>query len=143
MPYDKKYYEKNKEKILKQRKERYEKNKEEILERQQKYNQTENGKKTQQKYKQSEKGKESDKRYAQTEKGKKASRIKKWKQMKVNCDDWDALYEYYINCWECENCGVELIEGNYGNNKRCLDHCHITGLFRNVLCHSCNLLRGK
>jgi len=113
----------------------------------QKYRQSEKGKevrqKYNQKYRQSEKAKEAKQKYNQTEKGKKANRIYAWKQMKVICDDWDALYEYYVNCWECENCGVELIEGNYGNNKKCLDHCHITGLFRNVLCHSCNLLRGE
>jgi len=95
----------------------YEKNKKEILERQQKYD--------------------------QSEAGKKKHRISDWKQMGVKSDDYNELYEYYINCWECENCGVELVEGNYGNNKRCLDHCHITGLFRNVLCNYCNVLRGK
>jgi len=132
----KKYYEKNKEKIKEQRKES-----------DKRYAQSEKGKETRQKYKQSEKGKEQVKKiqeeYRLTEAGKKSFRISGWKQMKVNCDDWDELYEYYKNCWECENCGVELIEGNYGNNKRCLDHCHITGKFRNVLCHYCNVLRGE
>ena len=75
--------------------------------------------------------------------GKKSIRISDWKLSGVKCDDWNELYEYYVNCWECENCGVELIEGLYGNNKKCLDHCHITGKFRNVLCHYCNLLRDK
>jgi len=95
------------------------------------------------KYAQSEKGKERKQKYSQSEKGKKTDRISVWKQRKVICDDWDALYEYYVNCWECENCGVELIEGLYGNNKRCLDHCHITGKFRNVLCNYCNILRRE
>ena len=109
----------------------------------QKYYQSEKGKETRQKYRQSEKCKESDKRYNQTEAGKKSFRIYAWKQRKVICDDWDALYEYYVNCWECENCGVELVEGHTALNKRCLDHCHITGKFRNVLCHYCNLLRKE
>jgi len=123
---------KDKEKQKKTKQKYYEKNKKEILERQQKYygENKEKIKKTQQKY-------------DQTEEGKKSYRIRRWKRMKVICDDWDALYEYYINCWECENCGVELIEGNYGNNKRVLDHCHKTGKFRNVLCNSCNVLRGE
>jgi len=98
-------------------KEYYEKNKEELKEKQQKY--------------------------AQTEKGKKANRIKQWKQKGVKSDNFNELYEYYVNCWECENCGVELIEGRFGNNKRCLDHSHKTGLFRNVLCSYCNVLRGE
>jgi len=115
--YDKKYREKNEKKIKENKKKYSKENAERLNEKQQKYR--------------------------QTEAGRKSERINAWKKMKVICDDWDALYEYYVNCWECENCGVELIEGQFGNNKRVLDHCHITGKFRNVLCHYCNLLRDK
>jgi len=128
-------------------KEYYEKNKEEIKEQVKKYKQSEKGKeaqqKAEQKYKQSEKGKEAKQKYKQSEKGKETRRIFVWKQLGVKCDDWNELYEYYINCWECENCGVELVEGHTANNRRCLDHCHKTGKFRNVLCSYCNLLRGE
>ena len=48
----------------------------------------------------------------------------------------------YINTTNCEECNIELIEGRYGNNKKCLDHCHKTGEFRNVLCQTCNVRRG-
>jgi len=112
---------------------------------QEKYKQSEKGKEAQQKaqkkYQQTEKYKEARQKFLQSEKGKKSIRISDWKLSGVKCDDWNELYEYYVNCWECENCGVELIEGNYGNNKRVLDHCHKTGKFRNVLCNSCNILR--
>jgi len=122
-------------------------NAERLNEKQQKYLQSEKGKEVRQKYAQSEKGKEvkqkSQQKYYNTEHGKKVRRIKNWESSGVKSDDWDALYEYYFNCWECENCGVELIEGLYGNNKKCLDHCHKTGEFRNVLCNFCNLLRDK
>jgi len=132
----KKYYEKNKEKIKEQRKES-----------DKRYAQSEKGKEAIQKYEQSEKGKERRQKYKQnynqTEHGKKSYRINRWIYIGVKSDNFDELYEYYLNCWECENCGVELIEGNYGNNKKCLDHCHITGKFRNVLCHFCNVLRGE
>jgi len=115
--YDKKYREKN-EKKIKERKQKYrEENAERLNEKQQKYR--------------------------LTEAGRKCERINAWKKIGVISDNFDELYEYYFNCWECENCGVELIEGRYGNNKRCLDHCHKTGEFRNVLCHRCNLLRGE
>jgi len=159
-----KYYEGNKEKINERRRKlaqrekakevkreadkkyaQSEKGKEVKQKAMQKYNQTEKGKevkqKAQQKYNQSEKAKEAKQKYYNTEHGKKARRIKNWESSGVKSDDWNALYEYYKNCWECENCGIELIEGNYGNNKKCLDHCHITGLFRNVLCNYCNILR--
>ena len=88
-----------------------------------------------------EQRKEYNKEYYQTEAGKKSNRISKWKQRGVINDDFIALYNYYLNCKNCEGCNIELQEGYFGNNKRCLDHDHQTGLFRNVLCHSCNLKR--
>jgi len=112
-------------------------------EKQKEYHNSEKGKEVKQKYQQSEKGKETRQKYRQTEEGKKSERIADWKRMGVKSDDYNELYEYYINCWECENCGVELVEGIYYNNKRVLDHCHKTGKFRNVLCSYCNLLRGE
>jgi hypothetical protein len=87
--------------------------------------------------------KEYAKNYRETDKGIKSRRIGHWKNRGVIHDNFDELYEYYINCKECENCGVELIEGMYGNNRRCLDHCHKTGKFREILCNSCNLLKKE
>jgi hypothetical protein len=88
-----------------------------------------------------ENSKDKIKEYNKTEQGKKINRISTWKSYGIINDDFDALYEYYINCNNCEECGIELIEGIYGSNKRCLDHDHETGLFRNVLCNTCNLRR--
>ena len=90
-----------------------------------------------------EKIKEKNKEYRKTEAGKKTYRITTWKQHGVVCDDWDKLYDKYINTWNCEHCNKKLIEGMYGNNKRCLDHDHQTGLFRAVLCHYCNVIVFK
>ena len=46
----------------------------------------------------------------------------------------DELYERYINSTECELCNKE-----YKNTTdRHLDHDHTTGLFRNIVCCSCN-----
>ena len=39
-------------------------------------------------------------------------------------------------CWQC---GVILTTGKVRTSTtKCLDHCHITGLFRAILCHCCN-----
>ncbi len=86
--------------------------------------------------------KEQRKEHYQTEVGKKVNRVSKWKQIGVINDDYNALYDKYINCKNCEQCNIELQEGNFGANKRVLDHDHQTGEFRNVLCHLCNVRRG-
>ena len=86
--------------------------------------------------------KEQKKEYQKTDNGKKSLRIASWKQLGVISDDFNELYEKYINTNNCDNCDVELIHGMFGNNKKCLDHCHTTGQFRNVLCHGCNIRRG-
>ena len=109
-----KYYQKNKEKILKQKKEYCEKNKEEIAKQK--------------------------KEYKQTERGKKCQRIDNWKHRGVKCDDWDKLYDYYVSVKYCEECNCLL--DDCSKSRKCLDHSHTTGLFRNVLCHICNVKRG-
>ena len=87
--------------------------------------------------------KEYEKKYRKTDQGKKSQRIKDWKQVGLICEDYDKIYEIYINTWECDNCGIELIGGNRGSNKKCMDHSHRTGLFRNILCNKCNVNRIK
>ena len=80
------------------------------------------------------KNKEKNKEYYSTPKGKKVSIISHWKQYGLIADNMDELYERYLNSTNCELCGNE-----YKNTRdRCLDHDHNTGLFRNVVCHSCN-----
>ena len=83
------------------------------------------------------------KEYRKTEAGKKASRITTWKSRGVVCDDWDALYNKYINCKNCEKCKCELVEGSGSGNNKHLDHDHTTGLFRNILCGKCNINEKK
>ena len=60
-----------------------------------------------------------------------------WKSRGVNIDNFDEIYDRYIKSSQCELC-----ETPYKNNKnRCLDHCHTTGKFRNVVCRRCNILK--
>ncbi len=88
-----------------------------------------------------EKIKESKQEWSQTDQGKKSNRISVWKQSGLISEDYDKIYELYINTWECNNCGIELVEGFHGSNHRCMDHNHKTGLFRNILCNTCNTIR--
>ena len=114
--YQKEYQQKNKEKIAETQKEYYEANKEKLIKQ--------------------------TKEYRETEKGKKIKSISKWKSRGVISDNFDELYDKYINTKKCENCDIEFIDGDVSMNKRCLDHDHLTGQFRNVLCNTCNIARG-
>jgi len=83
------------------------------------------------------------KKYRESEAGIKSARISCWKQMGVISDDYDVLYTKYKETTQCEECNVELVEGNKGKNKKTLDHDHKTGAFRNIVCCSCNVKRGN
>ena len=83
------------------------------------------------------------KNYRESEAGKKSARISCWKQFGVISNDYDALYIKWKETTNCEECDVELIEGNKGQNKKMLDHNHNTGEFRNIICHRCNVIRGN
>lgn len=78
-----------------------------------------------------------------SETGKKSARISVWKQGGVISNDYDALYIKWKETTHCEECNVELIEGNEGTHKKTLDHDHNTAAFRNILCHTCNVKRGN
>jgi len=75
------------------------------------------------------------------EKSDKSCRIAKWKSRGVISEDYNKLYEYYLSIEECENCCIELNQD--GATIKCLDHCHQTGEFRNILCKVCNTTRDQ
>lgn len=115
--YQKLWYQKNKSRLLEKQKEYDEKNKDKI--------------------------KEYYKQYNETEKGIKGNRISNWKFKGVIHQNFDELYEKYINTEFCELCSVKLTEDKRTTHTtRCLDHCHESGEFRNVVCHRCNTKRG-
>ena len=67
----------------------------------------------------------------------KSSKKKYWKWVGVNMDNFDEIYNRYINSSQCELC-----DKIYDKQRdRCLDHCHTTGKFRNVVCQKCNALK--
>jgi len=138
----KEYYEKNKEKILLQKKEYHQKNKEKIKIKDKEYYEKNKEKIAKQKREYREKNKEKIKEYSQSEKGKICRTIAQWKLAGLICESRDE-YEYIYDRWlfseRCEEpkCNKEYTKDNIKN----MDHCHLTGLFRNILCHSCNTKR--
>jgi len=48
------------------------------------------------------------------------------------------IYEGYIRASNCELCGNPF----KSLTDRCMDHCHETGKFRNIVCNKCNLCKS-
>ena len=83
---------------------------------------------------------EQQKKWNKTPTGIKSRKIHDWKRSEGMSLDYDfnIIYDIYIDCKVCDYCNVELVEGMYGSNKKCLDHHHITGEIRGILCNTCN-----
>jgi len=124
----KKWREKNKEKIAERKKEYQKENKEKIAEYNKEY-------KKENKEKIAEYQKEYHKEYDKTPQGIKSNTISGWKSYGLVHEDYDALYETYLQTKECNVC-KKVFETSYD---RCMDHDHTTGLFRQVLCRGCNI----
>jgi len=123
----------NKEKIAAQRKARYEANKEKVAAQAKAWNEANKDKKAARQKAYYDANKNKIAAYLKTEQGRKNNRTSGWRRMGVN-NVTDELYDYYMNCSNCEACGKEFTE----TIKRFLDHDHDTGDFRYVLCASCN-----
>ena len=90
-----------------------------------------------------DKFKEYQKKYYKTPAGIKSRIIGGWKDKGIITDDYDVLYDRYLDCKNCEDCGCEYGKRGDGSGKfKCLDHDHETGLFRNFLCCGCNRKRN-
>ena len=93
-------------------------------------------------YEKSEKGKEKNnernRNWSKTPKGIKGYTKKNWKKRGLNMDTFEEVYEKYLQATKCELCSVEFEKENCGKQK-CMDHCHETGEFRNIVCRNCNM----
>ena len=52
-------------------------------------------------------------------------------------ETYKGIYSFYMNTDFCQLCSVKLNDEKY-NHKKTMDHCHSTGYFRQILCHTCN-----
>ena len=133
--YEKIYRFENREKA----KEYYQKNKEKLIENSRNYR-LENKEKCR-KYRLE--NKEKLKKYNKTPAGYKSHKIATWKNIGVISNNFDKLFEKYLKTTNCENCNILLTKDRRNTSTtKVLDHCHISGEFRNVLCMACNTRRG-
>lgn len=133
---------KNKEHLKAYQKNYNEVNKEKISEYAKKWNR-ENKEKVKEYY---EKNKDSiklkQKAYNQTDARVKYNKINSWKTngFKHTPEQFDAIYAKYKEATECELCSAPVMDGG-NKNRKCADHHHSSGCFRNVVCPKCNSMR--
>ena len=68
-----------------------------------------------------------------------------WKKRGLICREGEAykdIYLFVMSIDNCQLCSVKFNDENY-NDKRCMDHSHETGFFRQVLCHKCNIWHDR
>ena len=106
-----------------------------------KYNESQKGKETIKNYTKSEKNKEAQKRYYETQNGIKSSLKNRWKSYGLNMENFEEIYKRYQDAIFCDICEC-VLQGN-GRNRKCMDHDHDTGEFRNVVCNYCNVVICK
>lgn len=121
-----------------------------------KYSQTEKGKATtkrkqlkeKEKFKNNEeykeKKREKKREYEKTPARKKCKLKDAWKRKGLIMKHFEIIYLLYLTTTKCDICQCILTDGKpMKPTTKCLDHSHRTGLFRNILCHSCNVKRGE
>ena len=143
------YYEKNKERILKQNKEYREKNKNKIAIMKKEYRELtkEEMKEYQKEYRKNNKEKLSLLKrewYLNNNRNHRKELINNWKSYGLIEYDYDGLYDHFLKTERCDICNTKLTTDRYITaTTKCLDHCHTTRYFRGILCNDCNKRDSK
>ena len=70
--------------------------------------------------------------------------IDSWKRRGIKLrddEDWDSVYIQWFIQEKCDDCECELQFGKSGLGCTALDHDHVTGFIRGIVCQSCNVKR--
>lgn len=130
--YNKNYNKNNKEAIKKQRNFYLKQNKEALKKQQKAY-----------RVKNKDKIKKREKDNCHTIERRKIVKKCSWKKNGLNMENFEQIWKRYCETTHCDNCNVLLTLGITGSFFKCMDHSHITGEFRNILCQTCNVRRGE
>ncbi len=65
-------------------------------------------------------------------------RIHDWKRQGIFIHDEDAVYKRYVETKNCDLCNILLVCGNKTNDRKCLEHDHLSKCIRFVCCNKCN-----
>ena len=57
-----------------------------------------------------------------------------WKKAGLIMDNFEEVYNKYIYATHCQLCNKEFTN----TRDRQMEHCHVTGQFRNIVCNQCN-----
>jgi hypothetical protein len=76
------------------------------------------------------------KEWRQTEAGRKSTTTTNWRQRGLK-GDVNKIYDLWLSTIYCDLCKIEL--DTDGGSRKCMDHCHKTGEFRNIVCNRCNV----
>ena len=76
--------------------------------------------------------------YKDPEKYKKNQVICRWRRKGLLVEDYNIIYDKWINTNKCDYCNIELQNGQKGLNKKCMEHNHQNHQFRSICCRNCN-----
>ena len=75
---------------------------------------------------------------------KKVTKKSHWKLKGLNMENFEEVWKRYDETTNCDLCNVVLTIGKVNSaTSKHMDHSHITGEFRNILCQTCNVRRGE